>query len=117
MEKRQLKIDILGSSFVIQSDESPEHLARISSYLRSKVEEVKTRYSFADPLTVALLAALNVTDELIREREGRAPQVPHEIESVARRLIDTIDDELLSYTPYTDGDGGPSDTKSSPSAR
>ena len=27
MEKRQLRIDVLGTSFVIQSDESPEHLA------------------------------------------------------------------------------------------
>jgi len=57
MEKRQLRIDVLGTSFVIQSDESPEHLARLSSYVKAKIEEVRSRYSFADPLTVAVLAA------------------------------------------------------------
>jgi cell division protein ZapA (FtsZ GTPase activity inhibitor) len=101
MDKRQLKIELLGTSFVIQSDESPEHLADIAAYLKNKVEEVKGRYSFADPLTVALLVALNVTDELYRAREGRLPaDPPEEIGRVAQRLIDTIDDELLQHTPY-----------------
>jgi cell division protein ZapA (FtsZ GTPase activity inhibitor) len=101
MEKRQLKIDLLGTSFVIQSGESPEHLARVSACLRDKVEEVKARYSFADPLRVALLAALNLADELIKEREGLPRDEPNvELESVARKLIETIDEELLDHTPY-----------------
>ena len=72
MEKRQLRIDVLGTSFVIQSDESAEHLSRLSAYVKSKIEEVKSRYSFADPLTVAMLAALNIADELFKTRDGRA---------------------------------------------
>ena len=67
MEKRQLRIDVLGASFTIQSDESAEHLERVSAYLREKVEEVKARYSFATPLTLALLAALNIADELVKD--------------------------------------------------
>ena len=83
MEKRQLRIDVLGASFTIQSDESAEHLERVSAYLREKVEEVKARYSFATPLTLALLAALNIADELVKERAGRparaaTPAVPRE---------------------------------------
>jgi cell division protein ZapA len=101
MEKRQLRIDVLGTSFVIQSDESPENLARLSSYVKAKIEEVKSRYSFADPLTVAVLAALNIADEMFKSREGRDP-VGHveEMSSVAERLISRIDDELLEHTPY-----------------
>ncbi len=102
MEKRQLKIDLLGTSFVIQSGDSPDHLARVTAYLRDKIEEVKTRYAFADPLTVALLAALNLADEVFKEREG-LPQGGHneEIESVTRKLIETIDEELLEHNPYS----------------
>jgi cell division protein ZapA len=108
MEKRQLRIDVLGTSFVIQSDESPEHLARLSSYVKAKIEEVKSRYSFADPLTVALLAALNIADEMFKSRDGRDPAGPtEEITSVAERLISRIDDQLLEHTPY---DEDPSST-------
>ncbi len=101
MEKRQLKVELLGTSFTIQSNETPERLAAISTYLKAKVAEVKERYSFADPLTIALLTALNITDELYGAREGRLPpEPPEEIGRVTQRLIDTIDDELLSHTPY-----------------
>jgi cell division protein ZapA len=100
MGKRQLKIDVLGASFVIQSDESAEHLASLSSYVKEKIEEVKSRYTFADPLTIAVLAALNIADEMFKAREGREPAGSEEIASVAERLIKRMDDELLQHTPY-----------------
>ena len=105
MEKRQLRIDILGASFTIQSDESAEHLQRVSTCLREKVEEVKARYSFATPLTLALLAALNLADELVKERSGRAargtatPAAPRELEEIAAGLIEQIDGALASPPP------------------
>jgi cell division protein ZapA (FtsZ GTPase activity inhibitor) len=112
MEKRKLTVELLGTSFVIQSGDDPKHLARVAEYLRAKVEEVKARYSFADPLTVALLAALNLADELFKERAGRSPiqgaePENDEISGVAQRLIDTIDEELLRHTPYGEDDGDP----------
>jgi cell division protein ZapA (FtsZ GTPase activity inhibitor) len=112
MEKRQLRIDVLGASFTIQSEESAEHLSKVSAYLREKVEEVKARYSFATPLTLALLAALNIADELVKERLGRtahaapaSPAAPRELEEIAAGLIEQIDGALAS-SPPDDGDGG-----------
>ena len=99
MEKRQLRIEVLGTSFVIQSSESSDHLARLSSYVKARIEEVKGRYSFADPLTIAVLTALNIADELFKTREGHDPQ-GEEIESVAERLINRMDEELLGHTPF-----------------
>ncbi len=101
MEKRQLTIDILGASFVIQSRESPDYLSRLADYLKEKVEEVKSRYTFADPLTVALLAGLNLADELFKLRSGMGLGEPEqEIAVVARRILDAMDDKLLSHEPY-----------------
>ncbi len=106
MEKRQLRIDVLGTSLVIQSDESAEYLNRLAAHVRAKVEEVKSRYTFADPLTVAVLAALNIADEMFKARDGREPAggPEAEIATVAEKLISRIDDDLLSYTPYSDTD-------------
>jgi cell division protein ZapA len=103
MEKRQLRVDVLGTSFVIQSEESPEHLALLSSFVRDRIEEVKARYTFADPLTVAVLAALNIADDLFKARGGRetmaAVKQASEIETVAERLISRIDEVLLRDEP------------------
>lgn len=101
MEKRQLRIEVLGTSFTIQSDESAEHLTRLSTYVKAKIEEVKARYTFADPLTVAVLAALNIADDMFKSREGKElPGAGEEISNVAERLLNRIDDELLDHTPF-----------------
>jgi len=105
MEKRQLRIEVLGTSFVIQSEESPEHLAMLSSFVRERIDEVKARYNFADPLTVALLAALNIADDYVKLRQGRLPSPrtaevqAAEIQSVAERLINRIDEALAEDQP------------------
>ncbi len=104
MEKKQQKIELLGASFVVQSTADPEYLAEITSYVRERIEEVKSRYTFADPLKISLLASLNIADELFKEREGRAPGLQGEISMAAQRLIDSIDEELLRHTPYQDAD-------------
>ncbi len=108
MEKRQLRIDVLGTSFVIQSEESPDHLALLSKCVKDRVEEVKSRYTFADPLTVAVLAALNIADDLFKARGGREPPLSNaqsaEIENVTVRLISRIDEELLREPPPPDQD-------------
>jgi cell division protein ZapA (FtsZ GTPase activity inhibitor) len=101
MEKRQLKIDVLGTSFTIQSDESADHLARLSAFVKARIEEVRSRYSFADPLTISLLATLNIADELFKTREGRDPHpASAEMENLAERLISRMDEDLLDYDPY-----------------
>ena len=103
MEKRQLRIDVLGTSLVIQSEESPEHLALLSGFVKDRIEEVKSRYAFADPLTVAVLAALNIADDLFKARSGREPPLSvaqsAEIENVTIRLLSRLDEELLRDDP------------------
>ena len=103
MEKRQLRVDLLGAAFTIQSDESTEHLNRLTGYVKSRIEEVKKRYPFAESLTVAVLAALNIADEMFKLREGREPSESAEIGSVAERLISRMDEDLLAHTPLPDG--------------
>ena len=112
MEKRQLKVDLLGASFTIQSDESTEQLNRLAGYVKSRIDEVKKRYPFAESLTVAVLAALNIADEMFKMREGREPADSSDIGSVAERLINRMDDDLLAHTPLSDGPFEPGEPSS-----
>ena len=80
----------------------------LSSFVKDRIEEVKTRYAFADPLTVAVLAALNIADDLFKARDGTVPSTQgSEIENVAERLISRIDDELLRHDPLGEDAAAP----------
>lgn len=97
------RIELLGTSFQIQSDESPEYLERLLRHYGDRVDEIERSVSTGDPLKKAILAALLVTDELFRADTGTdrrvesiGPEEVEEIGSIADRLIDQINQVLPS---------------------
>jgi cell division protein ZapA (FtsZ GTPase activity inhibitor) len=90
-----MRIDLLGVSFQIQSDEDPEYVEKILGYYRDRIQEIEDTVATGDPLKKAILAALLVTDELFRCREEKTdPTLTGEVEAITRRLLERIDDAL-----------------------
>ena len=63
-----MRIDLLGTSFTIQSDEDPAYIRNLVGYYRDKLTEVSQSVSTSDELKIAILGALTVVDELFKER-------------------------------------------------
>lgn len=102
-----MRVELLGASFVIQTDESREYVESLLAYLESKIESVKTGSRVDDPLKASILAGVYLVDELYRERAGTAARPGFsaqdvDLGAVAERLIATIDDSLRPAAP-TDG--------------
>lgn len=105
MEKNHLKIKMLGTSFSIQSSESLDHLDTILSYYKSKVEEINEKTVKADPLKLAIVAGLNIVDELFKEKK-RKQQVSSrdsgdknlELDKITERMINKINSSLQDNT-------------------
>lgn len=106
-----MRIELLGTSFQIQSDESPEYVARILDHYRKRVDEIEGSVATGDPLKKAILAALLVTDELFREREGEATDhhavaLPvdqaQEIERITTSLIERLELSLDEASSESD---------------
>ena len=98
MNKNSLTVNILGSSFTVQSNGDLQHLQRVVDYLENKVEEIRQKYADSatqDPVKISLLAGLNVVDEMFRAGgvETAAGEAV-ELERITERLIDTIDKSL-----------------------
>jgi len=99
MDKNSLAVNILGSSFTVQSNGDIQHLQRVVHYLEKKVEEIQRKYeqnATQDPVKISLLAGLNIVDELLRT--GGVETVDSEaveLERITERLIDTIDRSLM----------------------
>jgi cell division protein ZapA len=97
MEPNRLKVDLLGTSFHIRANEDSAYLRRVLDYFREKVDEVRSEVGAADPLKIALLAGLNLVDEIFKERHktsGGPPGEYAEIGRITERLIERIDRTL-----------------------
>ncbi len=97
MDTSRLKVDMLGTSFHIRANEDSAYLRAVLDYLREKVDEVKAEVGVADPLKIALLAGLNLVDELFKEQQkslGVRPSEYAEIGRITERLIERIDRSL-----------------------
>jgi cell division protein ZapA (FtsZ GTPase activity inhibitor) len=99
MHKNSLAVNILGTSFTVQTTGELQHLRRVVEYLEKKVDEIQNKYADSttqDPVKISLLAGLNVVDELFRSRRVETEGGDAvELEKIAERLIDRIDESLM----------------------
>jgi cell division protein ZapA (FtsZ GTPase activity inhibitor) len=86
-----VEVSILGTTFTVQSRYDPRYLGEVIAYLKERIREIQASAGTQEPLKIALLAALNVVDELLRKREGDS----REIEELTERLIERIDRSLV----------------------
>ena len=69
-EKRNaVKVTIIGDEYTLRSDESPEHTRAVAEYLDSVIRSILSAHSRIETNKAAILAALQITDELLRERQ------------------------------------------------
>jgi cell division protein ZapA len=64
-----LKVNIYGTEYPIKGTTDVEYIKRVAQYVDSKMREVNKNISIDSSLKVSILAALNITDELFKERE------------------------------------------------
>jgi cell division protein ZapA (FtsZ GTPase activity inhibitor) len=96
-----MRIELLGTSFTLQSDEDPDYVTDLVDFFKSKIEETRSGVSTRDPLKLAILSALLVTDELFKERSGNAQQSEQdkaEVHRIASELIAQLDETIPGET-------------------
>ena len=84
----RVEFELLGQRFTVRSEAPPEYVRRLVAHVEQTIKTVRGAES-QDPLKLAVLAALYITDELIRFREARN----QETGDVARRVSALV--ELL----------------------
>jgi cell division protein ZapA len=69
-EKRHVvKVSIVGDEYTIRSDATPEHTRAVAEHLDQAIRRVLNANPQIEKTKAAILAALQLTDELVRERE------------------------------------------------
>ena len=96
MAEHLTRIELLGTSFTIRTQEDPSYLGDVIAYYRKRVDETASKIAITDPLKVSIVAALNVVDELFKERitNGAAAEDARHAGEITTRLIARIDRAL-----------------------
>ncbi len=63
------EIRINNHSLVVKSNEGMEYMKAVEAYLNQQIEEIKKTTRAVSTLDIALLAALNITGEVLKTRE------------------------------------------------
>jgi len=71
-EKRSsVKVMIVGQELTIRSDATPEHTREVAAYLDKTIRGIMNSGAVIESSRAAILAALQITDELFRAREAQ----------------------------------------------
>ncbi len=81
-EKRHVvKVRIHGEEYTLRTDEEPDHVVEVAAYLDRAIQRVAEAGGVIESDRAAILAALQITDELYKLRE-----YVHESDAAMRAL-------------------------------
>ena len=69
--KTAVKVTIAGEDYPIRSDAPAEHTRAVAAYVDSAVKSVLASGAIIETHKAAILAAMQITDQLFRAREER----------------------------------------------
>ena len=64
------EVEIFGERYTLRGTDSPDYLRRVAEYVDSKFQEVAKGSPALVPARVAVLASLNIADELFKQNEA-----------------------------------------------
>ena len=71
MARNKTSVRIDGHEYVLAGDESEEYMHEVAIYVDRKMTEINASFENLSTSMVAVLAALNIADELLKERRGQ----------------------------------------------
>ena len=89
-EKRSsVRVTIVGQEFTIRSEASPEHTRAVADHVDQAIRRVMTGGSVVESHKAAILAALQITDELfkLRASSGELDDAIRGLSADVRRLL------------------------------
>lgn len=84
------EVTILGQKYTIKGDASEEHIKGLASFVDGKLKEVYNSAPGISPLKAAILASLNIADELHKLKEAQE-DITKNIEERANVLTGLFD--------------------------
>lgn len=88
-KERLVEIKVFGQTYTVKTEAEEDHIQEVARYVNEKMDEVTKNTKSVSSLNVAILTALNIADDLIKEREKRLALL-QEVEQKSKDLVEKI---------------------------
>lgn len=95
--KNLVQVQIFGHSYAIRGEADQEYILGVAAYVDRKMREITEKLPVASLSKVAILASLNIADELFKERAQREASDKSLNDRAAR--LNAVLDDLLEDSP------------------
>lgn len=92
-DKNVLKVRIYGAEYSIRGHADANYIKAVAEYLDQKMHDVDSNIRVDSSIKVAILASLNITDELFRER-AENKRIKQQFEDTIKRLNQRIEKNI-----------------------
>jgi len=86
---RTFDVKILGQRYKVRSDEGEEYINDLARYVNEQIGEVQKTTKTVATHNLAILAAMNIADNLFKAEE-REHQIKKEVRERVRRILKLI---------------------------
>ena len=90
-----IAIEVFGHRFSLQGEGDEAYFHELAEYVDAQMRTLAKQTRTSTPTKLALLAAINVTDQLFRQQRQK-DSGESEMERRAQLLVETIDEHLES---------------------
>jgi cell division protein ZapA len=88
-DRKSIKVKIFGSEYPLRGD-SEEFTKRVATYVDDMITTIHDKIPDQPTLTVAVLSALNITEDLFKERD-RATAMANLVETEVSKMTNYLD--------------------------
>ncbi len=100
MTGKSIKVKIFGTDYPLRG-ENEDFTKKVASHVDSMLNRIHEKIPEQPPLTVAVLTALNITEELLKDRDQQLEAVGA-LEAEITKLSNYLDNCLMSESDGTE---------------
>lgn len=87
-------VDIFGATYHVKGEQDQEYLLKLASIVDRKMREIGKQVPMVDSGKIAILAALNLADELLQcndQQEGERVEIMEKVAELTGVLTEALD--------------------------
>ena len=95
MTTKAIDVEVFGHRFSLQGEGDEAYFHKVAGYVDEQMRSLAQKTKTATPTTLAILAAINIADELFRqERQQQSGEA--EFDRRTQHLLETIEKHLTA---------------------
>lgn len=90
-ESKTIKVSIFGKDYEVKGSTDEKYIEDLANYVDSMMRDISKRSSSFSSGSIAILAALNIADEMFKERQ-QFKQYIEELEKELQNILNSINE-------------------------